>query len=84
MLKNIQQWLSNPKRSYHTGLAYFKRFATPSQKTDFLEYLSSISDDETVDQFDGRLFQFLLVRLKGFEVCRFAKCLFDFNSYWYD
>lgn len=54
MLKNIQQWLSNPKRSYHTGLAYFKRFATPSQKTDFLEYLSSISDDETVDQFDGR------------------------------
>lgn len=56
MLKNIQQWLSNPKRSYHTGLAYFKRFATPSQKTDFLEYLSSISDDETVDQFDGRFF----------------------------
>lgn len=54
MLKNIQQWLANPKRSYHDGLSYFKRFASVAQKSVFLEYLSNVSDDETVDQFDGR------------------------------
>lgn len=66
MLKNIQQWLANPKRNYLTGLAYFKRFASQSQKTNFLEYLSAVSDDEVVDQFDGR-FSVLINQLSFIE-----------------
>lgn len=40
MLTEIQKWLSNPKRKYAEGLAYFNRFASKKQKDSFGAFLN--------------------------------------------
>lgn len=60
-MKQIQNWLSNPKRKYSDGLAYFNRFAAQKQKETFGAFLNDVKENETINQFDqaGR-FQVLI------------------------
>lgn len=52
MLKEIQSWLSNPKRIYSEGLKYFNQFASLKQKESFGEFLNAV-DSQNIDQFDN-------------------------------
>ena len=50
MLKNIQEWLADPKRKYADGLAIFKTAAAPEIKKKYGEYFSAVEGEP--EQFD--------------------------------
>jgi len=50
MLNKIQKWLSNPKRKYSEGIAYFNSLASKKQKETFEKYLNAVDGD--IDQYD--------------------------------
>ena len=52
MLKDIQQWLGNPKRKYAEGLSFFNSYASKKQKENFALFLNDIDLNEPVSQFD--------------------------------
>ncbi len=52
MLKKINSWLENRKRSYKEGLDIFNSLANASQKTTFGEFLNNVDDAENVEPFD--------------------------------
>lgn len=54
MVQLINDWLSNPKRSFRDGFDIFDKLATDQQKKNFLNYLLSGMGTENVGQFDSR------------------------------
>ena len=52
MLKNIQKWLANPKRTYVEGLSFFNNYASKKQKESFSAFLNDIDQSQPVSQFD--------------------------------
>lgn len=53
MLKKINSWLENRKRSYKEGLEIFNALANKSQKDTFSEFLNNVDDAENVNAFDA-------------------------------
>ncbi len=53
MLKKIEKWIANPKRSYAEGVGYFNRFASDKQKETFSRFFET-KENEAIDQFDIR------------------------------
>ncbi len=52
MIKNIQKWLANSKRTYAEGLSFFNDFASKKQRESFATFLNDIDLNEPVSQFD--------------------------------